>query len=132
MKYIKAYEAFGGASITKALIHDLESAKNKWNELMQTIVWNDPRRFYQLLNTNQYNIEDIDKNGNTLLLIAAKNGRLAMMKHLVKAGADISHKNNNGDDFYDLTVNRNIFINRLKEWIEKKFPEFVIAKKYNL
>ncbi len=45
---------------------------------------------------------------------------------------DITHKNKNGEDFYDLAVNRYKFINGVKDWIEKTYPEFVMAKKYNL
>jgi ankyrin repeat protein len=94
------------------------------------------KKFNDLLKT--VNLEDVDKDGNTALLLAADNGRLTMMRKLVKAGANIHHRNNNGEDFYDLAKNLhsgnhdNKWFNNPSKWIEKNLPEFVDAKKYNL
>jgi len=131
MKNIKTYELFGGSSIANALKQDIESIVKKDNPLLKAIRFGDYDMFKKLL--NEYNLEDTDKYGNTALLLAALNDELTMMKDLVKAGANISHKNNEGDDFYDITESRNKFtINRSRYWIEKTFPEFIAAKKYNL
>lgn len=132
MKYIKTYEILQGASITNKLKKDLNAVTNQWNKLMFSVRWNDVIDFYKFLDSDEYNLEDTDKYGNTALLIAAMNDRLTMMKHLVKAGANIFHKNNEGDDFYDLTVKNFKFINKAKDWIEEEFPEFIASKKYNL
>jgi hypothetical protein len=55
-----------------------------------------------------------------------------MLKELIKAGANIYHTNNNGETMYDLAVNRYKFINNVKDWIEKNYPEVIAMKKFNL
>lgn len=87
-------------------------------------------KFKKLIKTED--LEYQDSNGNTALLIAAKEGRLKMVKELIKAGANIFHTNNEGESFYDLAVNRYKFINNVKDWIEKNYPEVIDMKKYNL
>lgn len=81
---------------------------------------------------NRFSLETTDYYGNTPLLIAAKEGRLKMLKELIKAGANIYHTNNNGETMYDLAVNRYKFINNVKDWIEKNYPEVIAMKKFNL
>lgn len=134
MKNLQTYELFNGGNIVKSLEKDLQKHHNLWNELMVAIVYNDYDEFkYELsfvLKTME--LEKEDKYGNTALLLAAKEGRLKMLKELIKIGANIYHKNKKGEDFHDLAINRFKFINGVKDWIEKNYPEFVMAKKYNL
>jgi ankyrin repeat protein len=113
-----------------AMKNDLIFIINDYNKLMTAIYNNEFSKFKKLIVSE--NIEDVDKEGNTALLIAASNGRLKMVKELIKQGADIHHKNNKGEDFYDVAVNRFVFINGVKDWIEKEYPELIMAKKYNL
>lgn len=101
------------------------------NDLMKSVKYNDLPSFYKLIRSD-VNLEDTDVNGNTALLLAAKNNDLAMIRHLVNAGANIRHKNNEGDDFYDIVTKQYKFINKPKDWIEKNLSEFVASKKYNL
>jgi ankyrin repeat protein len=134
MRHIRKYELFGGAAIAKQLENDLNAGENRWNKLMQSIVENDKSEFdFQLKIIDKTMIlEEIDKEGNTALLLASKYGRLNMLKKLIEKDADIYHKNNDGKDFHDLANDRFKFINRVKDWIEDNYPEFVMAKKYNL
>jgi len=99
MKYIRKYELLGASAITKVLKQDIESILKKDNPLLKANRFGDYDMFEKLL--NEYNLEDTDTNGNTALLLAALNDKLTMMKDLVKAGANISYKNNKGEDFYD-------------------------------
>jgi ankyrin repeat protein len=85
-----------------------------------------------IINQNYLSIESTDGLGNTALLFAAKEGRLKMVKDLIKAGANIYATNNKGENFYDVAVNRFKFINNVKDWIEKTYPELIMANKYNL
>lgn len=55
-----------------------------------------------------------------------------MLKKLIKKGSNIYHKNKEGKDFYDMAEFQYKFINNTKLYIEKIFPEFVAAKKYNI
>lgn len=130
MRYLKTYELLNGGRIMKAALNDLKSMQHGWNELMQSIVNKEYKKFMKLIKNTD--LEEVDNDGNTALLIASSDGKLTMVKELIKAGADITHKNKNGEDFYDLAVNRYKFINGVKDWIEKTYPEFVMAKKYNL
>lgn len=130
MKYIKTYEALAGSQITKKLLNDIRFNTNVWNDFLVSIVENDMSKFKKLIKTED--LEYQDSNGNTALLIAAKEGRLKMVKELIKAGANIFHTNNEGESFYDLAVNRYKFINNVKDWIEKNYPEVIDMKKYNL
>lgn len=130
MRYLKTYELLNGGRIMNAALNDLKSMQHGWNELMQSIVNKEYKKFMKLIKNTD--LEEVDNDGNTALLIASSDGKLTMVKELIKAGADITHKNNNGEDFYDLAVNRYKFINGVKDWIEKTYPEFVMAKKYNL
>lgn len=130
MKYIKTYEALAGSQITKKLLNDIRFNTNVWNDFLVSIVENDMSKFKKLIKTED--LEYQDGNGNTALLIAAKEGRLKMVKELIKAGANIFHTNNEGESFYDLAVNRYKFINNVKDWIEKNYPEVIDMKKYNL
>ena len=77
-------------------------------------------------------IEETDKYGNTALILAAKHHKLEVIKELLKNGANMYHKNDQGEDFYDASVNTYRFINSVTDWIEKEYPEFIISKKYNL
>jgi len=129
MKHLKSFELLNGANITNSLKMDIEKASNNWNDIMTSIVYNEYGFFKK--NINNINLEQVDINGNTPLLLASIYGRLKMLKKLIKNGANIFHKNNSGDDFYDI-ANRYKFINSMKDWIEKKYPEFVVLKKYNL
>lgn len=125
-------ELFNGGRITNSLKQDIINAKNDWNELMSDIVNVNYSHFLKLLNSNKYNLEETDINGNTALLLAAKEGRLKMVKQLIKAGANIFHTNNDNENFYDLSLKKFKFINIVKDWIEKNYPEVIMAKKYNL
>ena len=98
---------------------------------MKSVKYNDLPSFYKLIRSD-VNLEDTDVNGNTALLLAAKNNDLTMIRYLVNAGANIRHKNNEGDDFYDIVTKQYKFINKPKDWIEKNLSEFVASKKYNL
>ena len=82
MKYIKKYEVFGGASMSAAFAEDLKFLRNNYNKLMVAIFNNEYSAFKRLLPT--FNIEDVDREGNTALLIASSNGRLRMVKELIK------------------------------------------------
>lgn len=76
--------------------------------------------------------EETDKYGNTALILAAKHHKLEVIKELLKNGANMYHRNNQGEDFYDASVNTYRFINSVTDWIEKEYPEFIMSKKYNL
>ena len=117
MKYLKKYELFGGATAT-------------WNELFQSIHSKNYIRFKEWI--DKVDIEEEDMLGYTALLLACQYGTLHMVKDLIKKGADINHKNNKGEDFYDIADQRYQFINSIKDWIEKNYPEIIMAKKYNL
>jgi len=130
MKYLKTYEILNGASISKSLMKDIRIAQKRITELIDAIEYNDYNDFKKLIDNS--NLEEIDKHGNTALLYAAKEGRLKMLKELIKHGADIYHKNDKGEDFYDMAENRYKFINGVKDWIEETYPEIVASKKYNL
>lgn len=134
MKYIKTYELLNGGRIMKSAVNILKASLDGNNKLMQAIVEKNDNDFkYELaLAIKMMTLENTNKYGNTALLVASKEGRLKMLKDLLKNGANIQHKNNAGEDFYDLAINRFKFINGVKDWIEKAYPEFVIAKKYNL
>lgn len=125
MKYIKKFEIFFGSAITKALKFDIFKNMFGRTDLMMSIIENDMLAFKKLLKNN-VNLEEKDNDNNTALIIASEKGRLKMVKYLILNGADIHSKNNNSKDFYDVANNE------LKTWIEKKFPEFIISKKYNL
>ena len=130
MRYLRKYELFNGGRIANQLKNDLNAGIYGLNELMQSIVEKDYRKFMKLIKNT--NLEEADNNGNTALIVASHAGQLTMVKELINSGADITHKNNDGDDFYDVAVNRFKFINGVKDWIEKNYPEFIMAKKYNL
>jgi len=100
------------------------------SDLIVAIINGEMKKFNELVDS--VDIEEVDFEGNTSLLLASSNGRLKMMKELLKRNANIHHKNNNGEDFHDLASNRYKFINLTREYIEKQFPEFIAAKKYNL
>jgi ankyrin repeat protein len=130
MKYLKQFEILQGSSITKSLKQDILITQNGWNELMSSITFGDKKLFYKLIKDNSINLEETDYDGNTALILAAKNHKLDFIKELLKNGANMLHKNYIGEDFYDASVNT--YINNVKNWIEKKYPGFIIAKKYNL
>lgn len=50
-----------------------------------------------------------------------------MVKDLILNDANVYHTNKDGDNFYDLAIQRT-----LARWIEKNYPEVSTAKKYNL
>ena len=97
---------------------------------MISIINGDMPTFNKLI--DHVNLDDVDWEGNTALLIAASNGRLNMLKKLIEKGANIYHKNDKGEDFYDLAEGRYKFINNVKDYIEKEFPEYIETRKYNL
>ena len=130
MRYIKTREAFAGSQISKQLLNDIRFGTKLWNDFLISIVENDMSKFKRLIKTED--LEYTNGNGNTPLLIAAKEGRLKMLKELIKAGANIYHTNNNGETMYDLAVNRYKFINNVKDCIEKNYPEVIAMKKFNL
>lgn len=129
---MKTFDAFQGASITRKLKQDILVSQNGWNELMGSIVLDDHKLFNRLINDKSINLEETDDKGNTALILAAKNHQLSMIKELIKAGANIYHENNDGENFYDASSNTYRFVNKVKEWIEKKYPEIITSKKYNL
>ena len=141
MKYIKEYELFGGAKITSSLKNDIFFSENKWNDLMISIYQGgDTKEFKKLLDLNT-DLEYEDLNGNTALLIATRYANLKMIQEIIKKGANINHKNNKNQDFYDISQiisktprpnNLLLSRNKIKKWIEKNYPEFIEAKKYNL
>jgi len=45
---------------------------------------------------------------------------------LIQSGANTSHKNKNGSNFYDYSFGET------KEYIENKYPHIIQANKYNL
>lgn len=60
-----------------------------------------------------------------------------LIRLLINSGADMEYKaihhirgEKNLVDFYDLAIDKDY--DDLKQWIEKNYPEFVAAKKYNL
>ena len=68
-----------------------------------------------------------DKYGDTALIALTKNHyEKNRIKHLLSLKPDIFIKNNGGKDFYDVA---NPVV---KRWIEEIYPDFVVAKKYNL
>jgi len=127
---MKTFEVFNGGRITKNLLKDFKKYNDKLTDLMVAIIGNDIKNFADLINT--VDLEETDRFGNTALLLASSNGRLVMLRKLIKREANIHNKNNKGEDFYDLAKTRYKFINKVKEYIEKELPEFVAAKKYNL
>jgi ankyrin repeat protein len=146
MKYIKKYELFGGAKITKALKDDTIISMKQYNELLTSIYRGNFEKFQKLLNSN-IDLEYEDADGNTALLLATRYRDLKMVKEIIKKGANIYHKNKSGEDFYDiakfvdkitikktfpLKIHLPINTSSIKEWIEYRYPEFVDAKKYNL
>lgn len=127
---MKSFEIFNGGRITKSLLKNFKKFNNKLTDFMVAIIDGDMRTFNKMIDT--VDLEEMDRDGNTALLIASANDRLKMLKKLIKSGANIQHKNNNGEDFYDVTENRYTFLNLTKDYIEKNFPDFIQAKKYNL
>lgn len=127
---IKTFEAFQGGRITKSLKKDFIKFEKNMNDFMLSILDNDMNTFNKLIDS--VNLEEENVDGNTALLIASYSGRLNMLKKLIKNGANIYHKNKEGKDFYDLAEERYKFINNVKDYIEKTFPEFIVAKKYNI
>jgi ankyrin repeat protein len=117
---------------------------NKWSKLMLAITLNEYRSFLNLINSENLDLEYEDSTGDTALIMASRHGRIKMVKKLIEKGADIFHKNKFNEDFYDVLNNRkfslpsdsgnyNYFRNlKMKRWIEKNYPEFLAAKKYNL
>ena len=130
MKYLKNYEAMSGNFAIGSYLHNVIYPRRKYNQLMISISENKFKNFKELI--KRINLEEVDSDGNTALLIASGEGRTKMVKELIKAGANIYHKNNKGEDFHDLAKNRYKFINGTLDYIEKIFPEYIAAKKYNL
>ena len=127
---IKTFEVFGAARITKSLRNDVIKFTRHLSDFMFAILNNEMKTFNKLI--DDVDLEEEDINGDTALLIASYSGRLKMLKKLIEKGANIYHKNKEGKDFYDLAEERYKFINNVKDYIEKTFPEFVASKKYNL
>lgn len=127
----KFTEQFDSLTKTKNdLIFLLKTEKNNnENEDRIDYITNLIERITTLLNNIFF---ETDTYGNTALLVAAKEGRLKMVKELIKIGFDIYHTNNKGETFYDVAINRYKFINNVKDWIEKTYPEIISANKYNL
>jgi len=130
MKKLKTYELFNGGRITTALKKDIRNYQRKLTPFMIAITDGDMKRFNKLIDI--VDLEQEDNKGNTALLMASYCGRLKMLKELIKKGANIHHKNDKGEDFYDMAEFQYKFINNTKKWIEKNYPEFIAAKKYNL
>ena len=103
MKYIKAYELFGGAKITKKLKDDVIKAELGFNDLMLAIINQEYRKVKKIIK-NGVDLEHQNNQGNTALLMAAKIGDLKIVKELIKNGANIHHKNKNGDDGLGIVV----------------------------
>ena len=138
MVYLKTYELFNGGRILNALKKDIIKSTEKWNDLMDAIANKEYKTFRKLIKTS--NLEEVDKNGNTALMIASMKGRVKMTKLLIDNGANIFHSNNQGKNFYDVAINDTAtwskksrkFINGVKNWIEENYPEIVMSNKYNL
>lgn len=57
-----------------------------------------------LINNYQLSIDKINENGQTPLMMGAKNNAMDTVKLLLEHGADKSIKDNNGKTAYDLAV----------------------------
>ena len=102
------------------------------------------RKIKQLIDLGaDVNIE-YDSYGWTPLLWATYYRQISIMKLLIDNGADINHKGlhhisgtKKMVDFYDLAKDKLKYDNdenyrRVVKWIEENYPEFVMAKRYNL
>lgn len=125
MKYLKKYEIIGSPDLIIAVKSE------------------DPKKVKMLIDAN-YDVNIKDKMGWTPLIWAAYEANSEIIKMLIDAGADMHYKalhsiagTKKMVDFYDLCVDKYnyegyfIYLNT-KEWIEKNYPEFMAAKKYNL
>lgn len=119
-----------GNRITKSFKSTFMQLRNNSSDLMVAIVNKEFKEFKKLV--DKVDLEEEDKFGDTALLVAASNGRLQMIKMLITRGANIYHKNKENKDFYDLADERYKFINLITNYIEKNYPEFISAKKYNI
>jgi hypothetical protein len=67
------------------------------------------------LQSADFHINAVDENGNTLLLVAAQNGLLAMSKLLVARGANPNHQNGRGNTALHFALAYNF--TELAEWL---------------
>lgn len=130
MKNISNYKFFNEGRISNAIKSDIIKIKYNRTEFMMSIVNNDMSRFRELIKISD--LEEIDKYGNTALMISCSEGRLSMVKMLLRYGANIHHKNKKGEDFYDMSLKDKSFFKSVKKYIENNYPEFVVSKKYNI
>ncbi|ESO06549.1 hypothetical protein HELRODRAFT_152689, partial [Helobdella robusta] len=57
-----------------------------------------------LLDKTKLSVDQVDSNGNTALLYAAKNARIKAIKLLIKHGADLDIRNKQGQSIWDFTM----------------------------
>jgi len=119
MKYIKTYEGIKSGS---NLIEAIKSESNLSN-------------IRKLIKTEDVNYED--HMSWTPLLWATYFEKPKVIRMLIDAGANMEHKalhhiagSRRMVDFYDLTVDKDY--KGLQKWIEENYPEFIVAKKYNV
>jgi len=115
-----------GADLNIGDLHDV-------TPLMCTIIKSKIEMFDYLLKSKTIDLDKKTDGKKTALILAAGGyGRATtternyMIKKLIDAGADMFIQNQAGD-FYDNAAEKEI-----KEFIEKEYPEFIAAKKYNL
>jgi ankyrin repeat protein len=114
------------------LKNNIEKLKNNSNKNAEEMLEQYETFLRTFKKIKDHVIEIPDFYGNTPLLIAAKEGRVKMMKDLIDVDANMYHINKEGENFYDVAVNRYKFINGAKDWIEKNYPEYINANKYNI
>lgn len=98
--------------------------------LMCAIIQNRPTIFDYLLHLDGIDINKISKEFESALIITAQFDKAKMAEKLIEAGADIQYKDDEDRDFYDIA--KQFESNHIINMVEKKYPEFIAVKKYNL
>jgi len=114
MKYIKLFE----------------KSENLGESLIGAVRNIDLNKIEELINSG-VDLNYQDSNGDTALIWAVANDNFVIVELLIDAGANLFLRSKYDYDFYDLSY---IIGNdkRMKEFIEKKVPDFITIKKYNL
>lgn len=73
------------------------------DNLLQRVVKENDKIMLKLLLKSGANIDEVDKDGNTLVMIAAKNNNKSIVKFLVKKGADLNLQNHIGDTAFSIS-----------------------------
>lgn len=127
MKHIKTFETIGSPD----LIIAVKSGKLENVKMLLDIAK------INVHTTFNVDVNCTDRMGWTPLLWATYYKNRDMIKMLINAGAEMDYKalhhiggTKRMVDFYDLSVDKDY--TKLSKWIEKEYPEFVAAKKYNL